>query len=43
MTDNRKMREAMIDQGGAVWEEIGGAWSLYRQAARTVTGAAVGD
>ena len=28
-TDNRKMREAMIDQGGAVWEEIGGAWSMY--------------
>jgi len=34
MTD--KMREAMIDQDGAVWEKIGGAWSLYRQAARTV-------
>ena len=31
-----KMREAMIDQDGAVWEKIGGAWSLYRQAARTV-------
>jgi len=29
MTDNTKMREAMIDQGGAVWEEIGGAWSMY--------------
>ena len=28
MTDNT-MREAMIDQGGAVWEEIGGAWSMY--------------
>ena len=34
MTD--KMREAMIDKDGAVWEKIGGAWSLYRQAARTV-------
>jgi len=31
-----KMREAMIDKDGAVWEKIGGAWSLYRQAARTV-------
>ena len=36
MTDNTKMREAMIDQDGAVWEKIGGAWSLYRQAAQTV-------
>ncbi len=35
MTDNT-MREAMIDKDGAVWEKIGGAWSLYRQAARTV-------
>ncbi len=25
-----KMREAMIDQDGAVWEKIGGAWSLYK-------------
>ena len=32
MTDNRKMREAMIDQDGAVWEKIGGAWSLYKPA-----------
>ncbi len=30
MTDNTKMREAMIDQDGAVWEKIGGAWSLYK-------------
>lgn len=27
-----KMREAMIDQDGAVWEKIGGAWSLYKPA-----------
>lgn len=26
------MREAMIDQDGAVWEKIGGAWSLYKPA-----------
>ena len=32
MTDNTKMREAMIDQDGAVWEKIGGAWSLYKPA-----------
>jgi len=31
MTDNT-MREAMIDQDGAVWEKIGGAWSLYKPA-----------
>ena len=30
MTD--KMREAMIDKDGAVWEKIGGAWSLYKPA-----------
>ena len=32
MTDNTKMREAMIDKDGAVWEKIGGAWSLYKPA-----------
>ena len=30
MTD--KMREAMIDKDGAVWEKIGGAWSMYKPA-----------
>ena len=32
MSINTKMREAMIDQDGAVWEKIGGAWSLYKPA-----------
>ena len=27
-----KLRDAMIDQDGAVWEKIGGAWSLYKPA-----------
>lgn len=31
-----KVREAMIDQDGLVWERIGGAWSLYKPAAQSV-------
>ena len=30
MSEKMKVREAMIDQDGAVWEKIGGAWSLYK-------------